>query len=663
MKNQIPDLLSISEIIEYNCVNIVTHWTQVQTVKTVFEAKKISAKKFIDNYGIAILEYFIAVIRKEKELGNCPVMSKLINYMLSKGITPREVFDICMGLRKTLINFILKQDIVLKNPSPFLQELSNMFDANLSGVLDVFTVRYELNQKKLETIKMQKKNLQKILKIINFINTKILIVQNGRIILANKPFLDMLGVKNLKELYLKYEDVFEFLSEVDLYTNEYNNSVSKWIEMVCEEGKSFKCEIYNVEKKTKFIYSGRITIMPDQKPYQYIIALNNISEHIRDEKFLHDRLTHDELTGFRNYPTFEHLVVKLIEEAKKENSRLFLAIVDIPDLREINHHQGMECGDMVISEVAEDLRFLVNNKIYLSRLEGSRFGVLMRYPSEQESYNWCVELLKKMKQRQEKKTIAITEVDLSESVNKLFLRVYDLIEKANSTEDSFVATDFKNIIEYKELPEQQRFIDRLSKINFLKMAIFHMELPITHEVKIISTDAYSIKVILSSRQIKIAKVGMPIYFNLEYIGNIKAKIKDIDVDARSAIIDSFRFDKHSPLNRKKYRIKADDGIKAYITDNDRDYDVKVLDMNSDYVAIEIDRKRNLDINSFIYLDMMLSISGTLKQCNTNATITRIEKTYNGYKMVLLCHLDSDNKNILETYISKQQIEIIHNFQI
>jgi len=155
MKNQIPDLLSISEIIEYNCVNIVTHWTQVQTVKAVFEAKKISAKKFIDNYGIAILEYFIAVIRKEKELGNCPVMSKLINYMLSKGITPREVFDIFMGLRKTLINFVLKQDIVLKNPSLFLEELSNMFDANLSGVLDVFTDRYELNQKKLETTKMQ----------------------------------------------------------------------------------------------------------------------------------------------------------------------------------------------------------------------------------------------------------------------------------------------------------------------------------------------------------------------------------------------------------------------------------------------------------------------------------------------------------------------------
>jgi hypothetical protein len=111
-----------------------------------------------------------------------------------------------------------------------------------------------------------------------------------------------------------------------------------------------------------------------------------------------------------------------------------------------------------------------------------------------------------------------------------------------------------------------------------------------------------------------------------------------------------------------FRIKAEDGIKAYITDNNRDYVVKILNMNSKYVAVEIERIKNLDINSLVYLDMLLPISNVLKTCSANATVTRIDKVTGGYKMVLLCHLDGDNKEILNEYISKQQMLIIKDFQ-
>ena len=658
-----PNLLTVIDKLEINRKKIASFWIEITTVKSVFKARKISAIKFRDGYGIPIIEYFIAVVRGEKEVGNCPIMSKLVNYLLAKEITPREVFDICMGLRRGLILFLFKQEKVLNTPYAFMNEIAIIFDANLSGVLEIFTNHYADSQKKLQSVKIQKEKLQQTSKVINSIKTKIIIVQNNRIILANKPFLEMLDINNLKDLYLKYQNGFDFLNDIDLFENDFRVNLPRWIRKVCKNNKPFTCKIYNEKLKKIFDYGGTITNMPEEKSEQYIITLNNISDHIKSEEIIKDNLTHDELTGFRNYPTFEKLISRKVEEVKQNNTRMFLAIADIPNLREVNEKQGRSHGDMLIAEVAEDIRFLVDKDINIARLDGSRFGILIHYPTEQAAYDWCIALFKKMNERSQRKTLAITEVDLSESINKLFLRAYDLIELSNSSEDDSVISDFKNIMEYKELPEQKGFTNRLSKIKSLEMSIFYFELAITSKVEILSTNADSIKVLLSSKQIKVVDIDMPIYFKLDHIGNIKAYIKDIDKDKQTATIDRFRFDKHSPLNRKIYRIEVQEDIKAYIADGDREYSVKILDMNNECISIKIDRKRNFDINSLVYLDMLLPISDIVQSCAINAVIIRIDKVVGGYKMILLCTSEDENRNLLNKYITKNQINIIQNFQI
>jgi len=480
-------------------------------------------------------------------------------------------------------------------------------------------------------------------------------------LLANKPFLKLLNVDDLTALYEKYHSGFSFFSGVDKYEDDFKTDINIWIEKVNRNSKSFKTSIFDEIKNKRFDFLGRITNMPDDET-QYIITLSDITEEIMNERLLKDCLTHDELTGFRNYPTFEHLISQKIEKASRLKKRIFLAIADIPKLREINDAFGRDRGDMVISEVAEDLRFLVDENIYLSRLEGSRFGILLDYPTEQLSYDWCVKLLYKTNERDERKTVAITEVDLSESINKLFLRVYDLIEISNNHEDDIISNDFSNIIEYNELPDQQEFIDKLSKYTSISISIFHMELAITSKVDILSAKDSTLELKFSNKQIKVSQIDKAVYFNLQYIGSIKAYIKEIDKNKNIVTIDRFRFDKHTPLNRDLFRIKVNDNIRAYIEDNNREYPIELIDINYSYVAIKIDRKRNFDINSLVFLDMMLPIDDIEKSCALNATITRIEKIIGGYKMVLLLHNDEDTEKIIREYISKKQMKIVKSFQ-
>ena len=656
-----PYLKSISKDIHLYTFKIATKWVKLENVKSVFEAKSISTKKFRDTYAIAIIKYFIDVINDKQPIGNCPVMSKLVHYFLQKGITPREVFDICMGFRYILISFLLYKDDILQDIKHYMYEISQVFDANLSGVLEIFTNVYASTQKNLEIIKAQKHKLQQTLKIMNFIDTKLMIIQNTRIILANKPLLNILDVNDLKSLYIKYPNGFDFFNNIDTYSDIFKKDIKIWLEKIYTENKTFKINIFDTNKKQQLYFLGRITNMPAENN-QYVITLSDITQEIKNEAIFKDTITHDELTGFRNYPTFENLLVSTIQKSKKSKKRIFLAVADIVELREINEKHSRDKGDMVISEVAEDLRYLVNKNISLGRLEGSRFGILLEYPTEQSAYDWCVELLKKMNQREERKTLAITEIDLSESVNKLFLRVYNLLESCNNSDDIYVSSDFKNIIEYKELPEQKAFIDKITQLKMIKTSIFYKQLAISYNSDILNISKEYVEITLSSKQIKVSKNNTEIYFKLFSIGNIKASILKLDKVKSIASINQFRFDKHSPLNRKKFRIEASKDIKAYISDDDRDFDIEVLDMNDEYIAIKIDRIRNFDINSLIYIDMLLPISNEFESCSTNATITRIEKISNGYKIVLLCHFNKKNKEKFQRYISENQMKIIHIFQ-
>ena len=657
-----PNLFSVIKYLNDNRITVATDWLKVDSVKSIFKDRNISTKKFREIYAIPIIEYFIAVVRDEKALGDCPIMSKFVKYMITHEITPKEIFDICMGFRRALIAFLLRNVKVSQNPAPFMDEISVVFDANLSGVLGIFTDLFSSSQIKMETTKSQKNKLQQTLKIMNSINTKIIIVQNGRIILANRPFLEMTGVKNLKGLYEKYKSGFDFFSEISMYEKEYRENLPQWIEKICEDNKPFQTEIYHEKKKKKHKYSGSITQMPVEGNQQYIITLSNISDHIKDEKAMEEILNYDELTGFRKFPIFEKLLSKMINKAKEDNSRLFLAVIDIPNLRNINDMEGNQVGDMVLAEVAENLRFFVNKNIYLSRLNGSRFGVLLEYETEQSSYDWCVEIFKVMKEKKYKKTVAITEVDLTENINNVFLRAYALVDKINNSVEDIVANDFEHIIEYKELGDQNEFTNRLSKIRKLYATLFYKELPLSGEVIINAVKNENVEITLTHKQMRVVEEGMHIYFKLEYIGNIKACISKIDLDSRVITLNSFTKDMHSPLNRIAFRVEAGDSIKAYISDNNRDYKVKITDMNSEHIAIVIDRKRNFDINSLVYLDMLLPIVEIAQSCVTNATITRIDKVPNGYKMVLLCHFDESSKDLLVKYINKQQMEIIKNIQ-
>ena len=549
--NLYPFLYSVIDDIEKHKVYIATSWVKRKNSSEIFERRQISLKKFRDGYGVPILEYFISVINETKPIGDCPIMSKLVHYLLKKDITPQEVFNICMDFRASLREFLFAKDEVLKKPLDFANEIAAIMEGNLSGVLGIFTDVYKNSQIKLQELESQKDKL--------------------------------------------------------------------------------------LDEKEK---------------------IQEEKEKIQEDTSI------DTLTGLINYVTFEKLIQEKVQEPLKDNQRMFLVLVDIPNLRKINLSKGNEAGDAVVHNIAIQLKAFSKEYIKLGRLAGGRFGILVNYSKDQEAYDWCVSLYKNMPDKDIKLLFCITEIDTKKTVGKIFFRAYDLIDEANTNPDIIINTDLTKVIPFKELSDQNEFINELRKINTLESIIYYKELPINNMCKIKEVGAQHIEITASRKQIKIAEIGKFIYFKTPKLGNVKANIQYIDEDRQKLSVHSFRFDIHSPLDRKLYRVKASEDFRAYIQDNNRDFDVKVLDMNNQYIAVEIDRKRNFDYGASFTLHVRMIIDGKAHNFETKTTIERMEKVLGGYKFVLLCNLEVGNENekILTEYLASFQRNIIKDFQ-
>lgn len=122
-------------IIEQNKDTIVEIWMDDSEVQTILSKHTINIDKFGNEYAMPVLKYFIGIVHGENSLGNCPVITKLLEYLKDKDITASELFIICIKFRKSIIQLSFSKNIM---NNKMYDNISYIFDANFRGVLEAF---------------------------------------------------------------------------------------------------------------------------------------------------------------------------------------------------------------------------------------------------------------------------------------------------------------------------------------------------------------------------------------------------------------------------------------------------------------------------------------------------------------------------------------------
>ncbi|MGB6329751.1 MAG: HAMP domain-containing sensor histidine kinase [Halarcobacter sp.] len=130
-----------------NILALIKYWIKNKNILNILKKHEIKTETFVKNYGIAIIEYFIAVVREEEKIGSCPFIDELLIYLKGKDVTSSELFIICSGLRNSFIEFSYDFEIISLEIE---KEITYLFEESFIGILEKYSKSIFVLQKEIE---------------------------------------------------------------------------------------------------------------------------------------------------------------------------------------------------------------------------------------------------------------------------------------------------------------------------------------------------------------------------------------------------------------------------------------------------------------------------------------------------------------------------------
>ncbi len=187
LDEKVPSLVRALPMLVAAKQHILQEWLVFEEPRVILERHDIETGYFIEHFGGGVFDYFMDVIRGIKEIGDCPVMANLIEYLKDRDISADELFIICSHFRKAMIDFSYDSSL---NSKAIFDEVSSIFDLNFSGVLK----RYA------GTIYQKEREIERNVKLLNeykkAIDASAIVSKmdpNGRIIFVNDKFCALSG--------------------------------------------------------------------------------------------------------------------------------------------------------------------------------------------------------------------------------------------------------------------------------------------------------------------------------------------------------------------------------------------------------------------------------------------------------------------------------------
>lgn len=99
---------------------------------------------------------------------------------------------------------------------------------------------------------------------------------------------------------------------------------------------------------------------------------------------LEEMYDRDALTGMYNRRGWENKGRKLFSEAKKEEKTIFLAVIDLDGMKQINDNYGHDEGDFALKKVTEAIDAVTSKQKISARTGGDEFVVMAKGVTEEE---------------------------------------------------------------------------------------------------------------------------------------------------------------------------------------------------------------------------------------------------------------------------------------
>ena len=204
---------------------------------------------------------------------------------------------------------------------------------------------------------------------------------------------------------------------------------SEKISPMSERGKTFEAKKCDGE-----VFQANISIATyDQGNLKEAIAIiQDMTDYIKAFKDAHT----DTLTNLPNRRDIETTLSKAISLSKREDSQLYIALIDIDFFKKINDDFGHDYGDSVLKNFASFIQGLIRESDFVGRWGGEEFLIIIEKSTDEDAFNLCekirvsIENYFTKQKRAMTVSIGLTKYIRNEDKDILFKRVDDSLYKS-----------------------------------------------------------------------------------------------------------------------------------------------------------------------------------------------------------------------------------------
>lgn len=115
---------------------ILNEWVSQEACSEVLERHEIDPSLFVKQYASSVFDYFMGVVSGDVELGQCPVMADLIDYLKNRELRADELFTLCTNFKRSVLNATYNLSF---NSQELFNAISYLFNQNFASVLRLYT--------------------------------------------------------------------------------------------------------------------------------------------------------------------------------------------------------------------------------------------------------------------------------------------------------------------------------------------------------------------------------------------------------------------------------------------------------------------------------------------------------------------------------------------
>ncbi len=664
----VPNLRAFSALLFETREEIVLAWIRRESSHQMLEELDIELGYFKSTYGIPVVEYFVGVVEGTKELGDCPIMQKFIAYLTEKNITARDIFNLCMNLRRSLIThlFNLNHQVPMGKTSDLLEEVSDIFDGNLSGVLQTFSDLTREKDKKLQEQLLINKQQKQLQMILNLQNSIVGLVKNNKIVLANRKFFETVGIKNLDIFHKHYPKEWGFITDVDYQSELFiKKDYVNWFEKILsdENHPTVKVTIVNYQSQKKIIFILKASKIPDQQN-QYIITMADVTSYEKQMQKLSSVAYVDPVTRVYNRRKFE---LTLKEFATKRGSQFI--ILDINQFNRLKKDYDKALVDELINKVAQFLKIEVKKNFSIFRIDGGTFA-LLPHMDNFENIEPCID---KVQTTIGKLQFYISE-EISCSCGIMTIREEDdyqtVYERLNNLNESLKFSEFGVIKHDNELFEKQQLLTEENKQikDSIRMIIknnqtieaiaIYKEIPVTWEIKPLQIkNATALFTIVNNTSLLFK--SDKVYFKLPGESKtIATTLSLIDKNKKGIHLKDFHYIEDSILERKLVQVKPQKDFTILLYSESHAVTGIIQNISQKSLTMKTDNIEGFQVGGNATVDIILVNESETQKLITDVHIQIFKKVNEDYYIKLALLPDQENASKLKSYVSWRQMQII-----